>query len=370
MRPCIVIGGDHHNTLGVIRSLGKQGIKPDVIICPSSGRSYVSKSKYVNKYIHLKSADMVTSYLIKSYQGCEERPIIISCSDVVAAVIDDSLDKLKKHFIVPCSVHGQGYLNRVMDKANMQQLAIDSGLPVPATWSTIDSVKYPCFIKPLVSKDGAKSDIAICKNANELQTYLMSDHISSNFQIQEYIYKDFEFQLIGLSLDGGKIVIIPGISKIIRSSETSNTGYLSYVPCEDMDFRYWEQCKSFIKNIGFSGLFSIEFLRDNKGYDCFMEINLRNDGNSICVTHAGVNLPFIWYSFNIGKDIGDINKYRIKHPIKVLPEFDDLFLLKRKNISVREWLKSIITADGYMEFDRHDPMPFFYRFWQLISHRY
>ena len=43
-------------------------------------------------------------------------------------------------------------------------------------------------------------------------------------------------------------------------------------------------CKKFIKHIEYQGLFSMEYLRDKQENDYFMEINLRNDGNGICVT--------------------------------------------------------------------------------------
>lgn len=43
-------------------------------------------------------------------------------------------------------------------------------------------------------------------------------------------------------------------------------------------------CKKFIKHIEYQGLFSMEYLRDKQGNDYFMEINLRNEGNGICVT--------------------------------------------------------------------------------------
>lgn len=37
----------------------------------------------------------------------------------------------------------------------------------------------------------------------------------------------------------------------------------------------------FIKRIGYSGLFSVEFLRGQDGNNYFLEINMRNDGNHV-----------------------------------------------------------------------------------------
>ena len=37
----IVIGGNHHNTLGVIRSLGYKGLRPYVILITNNNKPYI-----------------------------------------------------------------------------------------------------------------------------------------------------------------------------------------------------------------------------------------------------------------------------------------------------------------------------------------
>lgn len=367
---CIVIGGDHHNTLGVIRSLGQKGLKSNVIIVPSAKHSYVSKSKYISACQLLQDEDELIPYLLNNHSAKGEKSIIFCCSDAVASVIDLYADRLKDYYIFPCSSQGAGSLTKIMNKRLMLNIAVKHGLPVPKSWDNQNNIEFPCFIKPLVSKEGEKSDIGICRSKAELDNYLTQNHKSHEFQIQQFIEKDYEFQLIGLSLNAGEHIIIPGVSKIIRSSETSNTGYLSYQPLDTLGFKYLKECFRFLKSIGFSGLFSMEFLRDKQGRDYFMEINLRNDGNAFCVTSAGVNLPYLWYKYNT---VG-LSDYELCSNVliskKVLPEFDDFFLLRKRRITILEWFKTLITADCYLEFDRHDIKPFFYRIWQLINHQY
>lgn len=43
----IVIGGNHHNTLGVLRSLGEKGVFSELILVTSSKYPYVKYSKYI-----------------------------------------------------------------------------------------------------------------------------------------------------------------------------------------------------------------------------------------------------------------------------------------------------------------------------------
>lgn len=361
---CIVIGGDHHNTLGVIRALGQKEIKSTLIIVPNEGISFVSKSKYVDDFIQFKDEEDVIPYLLKRKVTSFGKDTIICCSDLTASLIDHNYDLLKDNYYCPHSIYGADYLTKVMDKNVMLEMAEINGLPVPKSWNNIADVEFPCFIKPLVSKSGSKSDIRKCSNLEEFKTYLNECHVSDSFQIQDYIDKDFEFQLIGLSLNGGEKIIIPGVSKILRSSNTSNTGYLSYQPLCSINFKFLDECKKFIKQIGLCGLFSIEFIRDKNGNDYFMEINLRNDGNAICVTSSGVNLPYLWHGSQYTEIIDDnisVNTYK-----RTLPEFDDFFLFRQHKISFMQWLKSIKEADSYMEFDKHDIRPFLYRILQLV----
>ena len=47
MNKVILIGGDHHNGLGLARSFGINGIKPyGIIVTGRNKHSFISKSKY------------------------------------------------------------------------------------------------------------------------------------------------------------------------------------------------------------------------------------------------------------------------------------------------------------------------------------
>ena len=53
MNNVIVIGGTHHNSLGVIRSLGERGYNVEFVNYNAGGKfDYVAKSKYIIKLAH------------------------------------------------------------------------------------------------------------------------------------------------------------------------------------------------------------------------------------------------------------------------------------------------------------------------------
>lgn len=360
----IVIGANHHNSLGILRSLGYKGIRPWFILVAPKETSYVSRCCYIGKLICAKDSHECISFLIDERSKFKKKPIVIAGYDGIASELDLYYNALKDYYFLP-GCEQEGKLTHYMDKEVMADLARNVGLNTPETWvldkeSTFTDVEYPCIIKPIMSKNGKKSDIEVCNNKEELETALKKG-FCTKFQVQKYIKKDFEYQIIGLSLNGGENVIIPGVSHCIRPCPRTNTGYLKYESLDGFNAPI-KQCQSFLREVGYSGLFSMEFLRDKQGKDFFMETNFRNDGNAICVTKAGFNLPYIWYLSGVGSDwSGEITKIQApRKTIYVMPEFDDWGAVHRGEITVLRYLKDCLSADTFVEFDITDIKPFWY----------
>lgn len=353
----IVIGGNHHNTLGVIRSLGYKGLHSHVIIVSHQKKPYVCYSKYIKNYKVLSSSEEIVDYLL-SIKESYINSVIISCADFVTAVLDAHQNLLKNYYKLPV---GKGNILQVMNKDIMASLANECGILTPKNLQ-IDKVSFDgnnkFILKPLKSIEGSKNDICIVSSKEELDSYLSSVHCN-NLQIQEFVEKELEFQLIGCSISAGEELFIPGVSIILRQPDNTNTGFLKYIGFDQFEYCGFDACKKFIQTIGYSGLFSMEFLRGKDGKDYFMEINMRNDGNSICVTAAGVNLPYVWYSYCIGTDDWQTE---ILHEIKdtiVMPEFDDFVNVLKHKISIFQWIRDVCHTDCFMEYDSTDPKPFY-----------
>lgn len=354
-----VIGGCHHNILCVIRSLGEKGVRPNVIIESSEKRPYVSYSKYIKEKWIVPNEETVLDTLLREGERLSNKPVVIACADNLSSLLDIHHDDLAKYYLVP-GAKEQGRITRLMDKEVMSELARKVGFLVPqsiATDTTKDEVIHilkPWIIKPLVSKNGVKADIQRIYTDEEWFEY-KSKH-QTQAQVQQLIDKDFEYQLIGLSLDSGKEVIIPGVSHVIRPQANTNTGFLRYEPLSESYLGIVETCKKFLIETGYSGLFSMEFLRGKDGKDYFMEINFRNDGNAICVTAAGVNLPFIWYQSLQGLSMTE--NILVEKTVYVMPEFADLSLFAHRKLGLCQWLKDIKRTDRFMEYDKYDKKPF------------
>lgn len=359
----IVFGGNHHNTLGVIRSLGEVGCKP-ILILHGASNSFVSKSKYIDKTHYVTDEKGGIALLLEQYTRENVKPIIICCSDGASSCLDENYDKLAPYFIFP-NAEEKGRITKLMNKERMRLLAEENNLRTPRTWTISKgkpiptSISFPCIIKPLVSIEGSKSDIHVCKDIHELNQAISSTH-SPHIQIQEFIDKDYEYQLIGCRIknENKDRIIIPGISKIIRASSVSNTGFLKYSPLQGKEEKELDNVNSFIRATQYIGLFSVEFIVDKNGNSYFMEINFRNDGNAYAVTGSGCNLPLIWCKGMLGESI-DEEPTVIKERL-VIPELIDFFqsVLTHK-ISLIQWAKDIIKSDIYLLYNKKDTKPFY-----------
>jgi len=359
MNKAIVIGGNHHNTLGVVRSLGRMGLRPDVIVPEAGADNFIRRSRYIGSFISLPSYNDLVPYLKEQYGKEQYKPVIFCCCDRSSSEIDLRHKELEDSFELP-GIASDGRVTELMNKQIMAQLALEANLTVSpgrildaGSLSVPSRLDYPVIVKPLASISGTKKDIEICRNSAELKAYLAkASH--PVLQLQKFIDKEFEYQLIGCSADGGNSVVIPGRSRIIHQPQNTNTGFLHY---EELDGKEpLEQCRRFLKMIGYSGLFSMEFLRGKDGKDYFMEINFRNDGNAICVTDCGVNLPYLWYKLNSDKDFSLPETAAIS-PKYVIPEFEILDLWYQGHLSFKQMLSDFRNADSFMDYAPDDPRP-------------
>lgn len=344
----IVLGGDHHNALGVIRALGRMKVPVDLyLLAASDEKPYITSSKYISKTYRFETPDQVGDAL-EEFSASGEKAVLLCCHDALSEMLDRRQTEFEGKFLFPHSTFSS--VTSLQDKRKMGELAQKCGMAVPQS-----SSEFPLILKPANSIHGKKDDILICSGKEQYDEYFKT-HSKEETLVQKYIDKTLEFQLIGCVTADGDI-LIPGYSTILRPCKGSNTSFLKYSALPD-SFCDIEACRKFLAATGFRGLFSMEFLRDSDGRDYFMEINFRNDGNAICVTDSGINLPYIWYLSCLGEDWHSLAN-ATPETIYVVPEFEEISLVTSRQITLKELISDFHKADCGMEWDRKDPAPFF-----------
>lgn len=90
----LVIGADHHNTLGIVESLGQKGLNSYVLIVGENINSFVLKSRYVIEGWVCSSPEQVVDEMLKHFSDTKNKAIVYSSYDNVSSVLDSSVQRL------------------------------------------------------------------------------------------------------------------------------------------------------------------------------------------------------------------------------------------------------------------------------------
>jgi len=364
----LIIGGNHQNPLGVIESLGRRGIKSEAIIVCSVKHSFVLKSKYVDKGQVAPSYYQVYNILTKDYADPNVKYIVYACCDDAAAFLDRHKNQLPKNLILP-GIKDSRLIDNLAKKDAMAALALSLGLDVPKTKtldkeSSLIGIEYPCVTKSITSVGYGKTEFSLCHDDVELCNFLQKIPKGEIIQIQKFVEKDYEFQFLGCSIDGGRQVIIPGYTMIENTLDFNNLTFLEYRTL-DKDERMnnlIEKSIKYVQATNYTGLFSIEFLHGKDGKDYFLEMNFRNDGNGLCVTSAGTNLPYIYYLWASGGDYQSELQKSYVNKVYSIPEDSYFISMLKGDISFKKWETDMKRANCFITYFKGNTKPF----WSLI----
>ena len=185
--------------------------------------------------------------------------------------------------------------------------------------------------------------------------------IAASIILQEYITKKNELCLDGVSVNGGEEVYIPIQSEYIRFTPSAYGNYIFFQKYKEMSLL--PKIQTIFKKTGFSGVFSMEFLRDKDDNFYFLEINFRNSTWSYAHTHVGVNLPVIWAKSTLAGHL-DVSDVKItKETFTAMQEFTDFkdSVLGRQ-VSLKQWIKDFKSCDCPFYYNKQDSAPF----WSIL----
>lgn len=361
-----VFGGDHHNTIGVIRCIAEVNSKIEIFAIVKAKRenSITVKCRYTTKVYTVATQQEGLDILLKK-RSDDEKHILICCSDGSAEIIDRHLNELLPYYYLQNAKEKAGRIIHYMNKGNISDLAERCGFTIPVShvMNVEDEIpidlSYPCLTKPLVPIGGHKSDIITCQDKAALEKALSTIRKDgcTDLQIQQYIDKEYELSIVGCSLNGGENLVLPGIIRKIREYpiKRGSSSFAVMLPWSYYKFNL-EPVHKIMLELGYTGLFSIEFLR-SKGNDYFLEVNLRNDGNGAVSTAGGINLPDILIKSFLGKDYNLENR-NIECPIYFMrDEFDYVHVLEHR-LSLLEWIKDFQRINFFLLYDKKDKGPF------------
>ena len=362
-RKFIVFGIDHYNPLGVLRSLGENGINADFICIP--GRAPVaSSSKYIAKLHMVKDYIEGCRLLLNEYGSYpkDNLPIVITSDDEQVGYMDEHYEDYNGKFIF-FNAGQRGKITEFMDKYNILELAKKNGLKtlkaVAVERGTLpDGVEYPVITKSIAPNVGGwKSDVHICKNEQELMEAYKAIK-SPTVLVQHYIDKKNELVIEGFGAHKGKINFLA----IASLYKYNIKGYYSPYH-ESFNFKNKDLKKildAMIEQIGFEGIYEIEFLIDREDNLYFSEINFRNSTWSYASTVAGMNLPMLWAETMLNGKLPENAEKEIEPGFTAIVEpIDYQKRVVDRNYDLSEWYKDFRNANCKYYFNEDDLKPFF-----------
>ena len=133
MEDVIILGGNHHNTLGVVRALGQAGLSRNIkLIMVNDKPDFVSKSKYIKRPNYRRVADESgIAQALDNLKYNNGKPVIICCGDSLSSYVDRHYDELSRRFTLPNAKNEQGEITRLMSKEVQMKYAELLGIDVP-----------------------------------------------------------------------------------------------------------------------------------------------------------------------------------------------------------------------------------------------
>lgn len=366
----IILGGDNLNSLGVVRSLGEMGIHPIVILYIEGHIKLVPYSKYAKHVFWVNSIEEGVT-LMYNYTSENCRPFVYTTDDNTESYLDSHYDELIKHFIF-YNAGEAGRITHFMDKKAICDLAEECGFIVPkgevvSRGELPKIIQYPVITKTLNPYSlGWKRDVGIYHNNVELSE-AYNGMISEKLLLQEYVLKQGEMQIRGISYDNGQTVVIPYYSTVERCSATSFGGHYEYHQLNDTDLK--EKVCTLLKAIHYNGIFAIDFLINKDNSPVFLEVNFRSGAFDYADTYGHVNHPYLWSQLESGMPIPSFDLLPEFSAMNGISEFNSFVL--RHRMSFFQWLQELIKADCHFYFNKKDPAPFFAflisRFWRKLK---
>ena len=368
----IVFALEHYNPLGLIRSLGENGIQPIYIAVETKKGFFVTdKSKYIKKTHYVKSVEEGFALLLSLYANEKFKPFVLFSDDKCVSFFDLHYDEIKDKFIF-FNAGKTGRICEYMNKKNILDLGKQYGLNVLNT-CVVKNGELPADIEfPIITKGitpilgNWKGDVFICQNKNELKA-AYKKIASSTVLIQKYIEKKNEYALQGFSVNKGKDIFIA----TAMTWKYLIKGY--YSPYHDvMMFRNHDIENKLIKiftSIGFEGIFEVEFIIDQDDTYYFSEINFRASAWNYTGSCAGMPLSYLWVKSMLTQSI-DKNDIKSFKPFTSLSEPIDYGIrVDSGKISLPEWLRCFKEAECTYYYNKNDIAPFeaLYQYWEKLK---
>ena len=312
----LICGRNGSSNLCMARSFGIAGYPVEVLRItqkkqkPWNLMQYLipeAHSKYVRAYhsVLCNSQNRIIADKLLQLGKRGEKMLLIPACDMAASAADEFLEELREFYWLP-NVNGRaGEINRLMQKHVQTELARKAGLPVVNScvikthngeFTIPDSVRYPCFMKPNVSRNSNKGTICRCDSEQQLRQKLTAFSRNRDIEmlVEDYLEIAREYAILGVSAGG--TVAAPGYFVAEEGGHEGRKGVtmVGRVCSTSVHQKLIDDICRFVGTLNMEGLFDVDLIETVDGKLYFVELNLRYGASGYAVTRSGANLPAMY----------------------------------------------------------------------------
>lgn len=365
----VVLGGDYQG-LGIVRSLGRQGVPVCVV---DDERSIARLSR------HCRSCDRVADLgderglvddllrlgAARGWDGW----VLFPTRDETVAALSRRRALLSEFFRVPTAPWEA--IRWAWDKRNTYAIAAEAGVPVPRTWqprdlAALDAIdgEPPWAIKPAIKEHFFYATKAKAWRADDRAQ--LRERVARALEIcgpgevmvQELIPGGGEAQYAYGALYRAGEPVATMVARRRRQHPPDFGRASTYVETIDEPL-VEELSERLLRRIAYDGLVELEYKRDPRSGELkLLDFNARTWGYHTVAPAAGVDFPYLLYRQQLGLAV---ERRRTRPGVRWVRLLTDVptgaVQIRAGDFGVREYLRSLRRADTEAVFSRRDPLP-------------
>jgi predicted ATP-grasp superfamily ATP-dependent carboligase len=365
----VVVGGDYQG-LGIVRSLGRQGV--DVVVLDDE-LSISRGSRFTAMQVRVASLrdDQAT---VGALLGLADRYgldgwVVFPTREETVAALSRNREALLSRYRVPTG--SWDVIKWAWDKRNTYARAAELGIPAPRTWTlrSLDEAdaidgEPPFVIKPAIKEHffydtGAKawradSRAELRARAGEAMRLVGAGEV----MVQELIPGSGEDQLAYCAFfKEGRAVARMAVRRLRQHPPEFGRAstYVQTVADTSLD----EPSERFLRSIGYYGLVELEYKRDRRdGQTKLLDVNARTWGYHSIGRRAGVDFPFALYADQVGVPSPGGSAAPGVSWIRLVTDLPTAAVeLAGGRLDWRDYLRTLRRFDVESVFSREDPLP-------------
>ncbi|HEY8665807.1 MAG TPA: hypothetical protein VIL86_04035 [Tepidisphaeraceae bacterium] len=372
--PAVVILGGEANALSVARDLGRQGVK---VYGFGESDAAVRHSRYC-QWIPLDAGEeggegfeeVWARFLLSDDAEYLHGSVLLACSDAGIQVLSRHREKLLKLYRLDESDTSAQI--SVLDKLTTYKHAREAGIPTPRFWETPtrqqvlalrESLVFPVLIKPRLSHifeaHFNRKHVIVSNLEQLLETFDKAAAAGIDILLMEWIPGgDDRLCSYYTYLDEDGTPLFHFTKRVIRrfpvGMGTACYHITDWIPeLPPLALKLFHE-------VGLRGLANIEFKQDPRdGQYKVIEVNARFTASNCLVSGSGFSLATFIYNRITGRPQIELKDY--KRGLRLWDPVRDFWcyreLSRAGEITLWQWIKSILHRQTFPFFAWTDPMP-------------